>query len=128
MTNASGTVAEEPKGATKAPPEERFWKRYSPHHEFPLSGSAATAIHIVAIVLVGLLVLTAGIIWKENNPPELTAVTIGDDVQPAGLGGDGRDLSPQRKEAVPDSTQPKKSVPDVDLKELPVGEVDPIKL
>src|SRR5262245_40269154 len=127
MTNASGTVAEEPKGATKAPPEERFWKRYSPHHEFPLSGSASTAIHIVAIVLVGLLLLTAGIIWKENNPPELTAVTIGDDVQPARLGGDGRDLSAQRTEAVPDCTQPRKCPPDVDLKVPLAGEVEPTK-
>jgi hypothetical protein len=128
MTDTTGTVAEEPKGATKTPPEEQFWRRYSPHHEFPLSSSAATAIHIAGIVLVGLLLLTAGIIWKENKPPEMTAVTLGDDAVPGAVGADGRDSSPQRKEAVPNPTEPKKTVPDVALKELPVGDVDPITL
>src|SRR5438876_2516983 len=38
------------------PPEERFWQRYSPHNEFPLSGIGAITIY----VLLGLL-MVAGI-------------------------------------------------------------------
>jgi hypothetical protein len=49
------------------PPEERFWQRYSPHHEFPLSGVGAITIY----VLIGLLIL-AGVRFHpfgSNNAP-----------------------------------------------------------
>jgi hypothetical protein len=35
-------------------PEERFWVRYSPHHEMPLSGVSSFAVHALAL---GLLVI-----------------------------------------------------------------------
>ena len=34
MTSAAPEVRPDP---SPVPPEERFWRRYSPHHEFPLS-------------------------------------------------------------------------------------------
>src|SRR5437870_1088365 len=34
------------------PPEEKFWKRYSPHHEAPLSGVSSMASHIVLILMI----------------------------------------------------------------------------
>jgi hypothetical protein len=37
------------------PPEEQFWQRYSPHHEFPLSSATSIALHILAIALLALL-------------------------------------------------------------------------
>jgi hypothetical protein len=42
--------------ALLAPPEEQFWKRYSPHHEAPLSGAGSFAIHVL---VVGFLLLWA---------------------------------------------------------------------
>jgi hypothetical protein len=47
---ATATVASPP----LIPPEEKFWQRYSPHNEAPLSGVTSTIIH--ALVL-GLLLL-----------------------------------------------------------------------
>jgi hypothetical protein len=38
------------------PPEERFWVRYSPHHELPLSGVGSFTAHLLVI---GLLLLCA---------------------------------------------------------------------
>jgi hypothetical protein len=39
------------------PPEEQFWKRYSPHHEFPLSSAGSVALHILAVAVLLLLAL-----------------------------------------------------------------------
>jgi hypothetical protein len=33
------------------PPEEKFWQRHSPHHEFPLSSVTSVAIHVVVLIL-----------------------------------------------------------------------------
>jgi hypothetical protein len=37
------------------PPEEQFWQRYSPHHEFPLSSATSVGLHVLALVLLALL-------------------------------------------------------------------------
>ena len=34
-----------------APPEEEFWQRYSPHHEFPLSSATSIALHVLILAL-----------------------------------------------------------------------------
>jgi hypothetical protein len=49
-------------------PEERFWKRYSPHHEFPLSSIASFSLHLLFL---GLLVMAAWLayVWGINSPP-----------------------------------------------------------
>src|SRR4051812_11037220 len=31
------------------PPEERFWKRYSPHGEAPLSAAGSFALHLLGV-------------------------------------------------------------------------------
>ena len=31
-------------GAEHVPPEEKFWKHYSPHHEAPVSGVSSMAV------------------------------------------------------------------------------------
>src|SRR5437763_15402247 len=36
-------------------PEERFWKRYSPHGELPLSGAGSFALHALLVCLLVLL-------------------------------------------------------------------------
>jgi hypothetical protein len=38
-------------GRTSAPPEEEFWQRYSPHHEFPLSSATSIALHVLILAL-----------------------------------------------------------------------------
>lgn len=65
------------KGKKKAaPPEERFWQRYSPHHEFPLSTAASIFLHVLGV---GLLVLGAILVSRlglEQKPPEVASVMI----------------------------------------------------
>src|SRR5438874_9392911 len=51
------------------PPEERFWKRYSPHHEAPLSGFTSTAVHVLFLALVGLVIWVHQKKTEEENRP-----------------------------------------------------------
>lgn len=64
------------------PPDERFWKRYSPHHEFPWSTVSGIAVHLLVFALVfGYLKLQGR--WSEKEKPlEVGAIQI------AGGGGD----------------------------------------
>src|SRR5207249_2907855 len=43
--------------AVQGPPAGAFWKKYSAHHEFPLSLSSSVFMHIVGLVLLG------GFLW-----------------------------------------------------------------
>jgi hypothetical protein len=81
------TVPDQKPTATKqrpllVPPEEQFWKRYSPHNEFPLSNATSIALHVIAI---GLILLIAYLIdlnreKKPDNPvATLEPVVMGDD-------------------------------------------------
>jgi hypothetical protein len=72
----------------QAPPDERFWKRYSPHYELPLSFVIAVSLHVAAVLL---LVFTA--IWfvassdSPQAPPRMDVVEImGGDPGIDGLG------------------------------------------
>jgi hypothetical protein len=89
MTRSSPGVAEKRGGlpgiAGRLPPEERFWKRYSPHHEFPLSSATSAALHVLVLALLLAIAwvavkLGAG---EESRPIPVTAVYVG--------GGDGRE-------------------------------------
>ena len=41
-----------PKPKPLVPPDERFWKRYSPHHEMELASAASVTLHVLLVVLV----------------------------------------------------------------------------
>lgn len=63
------------------PPEERFWKRHSPNHEFPLSGVLALALFAV---FMGILVLSIKMEWfTAQAPVETAAIAFGDGNDPA---------------------------------------------
>ena len=53
---------------TRLPPEEKFWQRYSPHQEMPLSTIGSFALHLL---VVGGLILFAWLGWfgfgKSDN-------------------------------------------------------------
>jgi hypothetical protein len=95
----------EPK-AVQAPPAGAFWKRYSPHHEFPLSLSSSVFLHVLGFVLLGGFLLA---FLGLNRAKELQVGAI----QIAGGGGnkDGIGSNPGEgvlpsKEAVADKSQP----------------------
>src|SRR3954453_14221108 len=45
-------------------PDEKFWVKYSPHHELPISGMASLAWHTMAIVLI---VLVAWVVSSRSH-------------------------------------------------------------
>jgi hypothetical protein len=74
----------------RVPPEEQFWKRYSAHHEFPLSNATSLAAHILVagVLLLGLWVAARYMTGKDKSL-EVNAVTIvgGGGGNPKGVGG-----------------------------------------
>jgi hypothetical protein len=92
MTTAVAPVkanAEQP----RVPPDEQFWVRYSPHHEFPLSTVTSFALHVLVI---GLLLLCAFVL-VANKPVNQVPVEV---VHFAGGGGDPRADGPGPGRAV----------------------------
>jgi hypothetical protein len=101
-----------PNAATKeqppAPPDERFWQRYSPHHEFPLSAVSSIFLHAVFFALVGLIL--AGIFMggvQKSVPFDLISVAgAGGGGQPAGITDGQGAVIPKGPEAVQDHEKP----------------------
>jgi hypothetical protein len=56
------------------PPDEKFWQRYSPHYEFPLSGVSSFALHLLVVGLAALLLMVP---WpgRDTAPMELDEVS-----------------------------------------------------
>ncbi len=58
-------ATKEAKPVAETPPEDSFWKRYSPHHEFTVAGAASVFLHgsvVVAMVVTGL-----GLLWSSAS-------------------------------------------------------------
>src|SRR5262245_34114773 len=62
-------------GRPLVPPDEKFWKRYSPYHEAPLSGVSSTMLHILVIGLL-LLILKLKLDKDEMPPVNVDGVRI----------------------------------------------------
>src|SRR6476659_7637751 len=71
------------------PPDEKFWVKYSPHHELPISGMASLAWHTLAVVLIVLVAWVIGNRGQDDMPLEM--IQIGGS---GGGGGDRRDFGP----------------------------------
>jgi hypothetical protein len=114
------------------PPEEKFWQRYSPHHEFPLS----SVISICLYTLAGLLAW-AVVVYAMKHMDDGGSLPVGDIVIAGGGGneeGEGEkgagDLPPVKrteaagaKKEIASSAQP--TAKDVDLKDVVP---DPVEL
>jgi hypothetical protein len=120
-------------------PEERFWKHYSPHHEFPLSTVSSVALHALALILLALAAYyLSDLIKKRNKPLAEEALTF----RPSGGGGSrtgegggpgvGED-DPQPPEDTGDTKpdnpeQPEKKRPDLVKKgDVPIVPLEEIK-
>jgi hypothetical protein len=91
-SSADGQQAEQ----EPVPQDDRFWKRYSPHHEFPLSSAASVALHVMAIavlILGGILAARWGFGDSGNSIPLSILDDPGGGGQPDGssssAGGEG---------------------------------------
>jgi hypothetical protein len=59
-------------------PDERFWKRYSPHYELPISSATSVALHALLVVfLVAGAVLAARWGLTNETPPPVEGIVIG---------------------------------------------------
>src|SRR5437588_6756061 len=101
----------------RVPPDERFWRRYSPHHELPLSSVSSVALHLL---VVGLAALACMIPFFNQEPRsmELSSVTFGDGGgQPDGADGSrGKEGNPGDQQNSPNEKAPfQDKVSDVDL-------------
>ncbi len=92
----------------RVPPDEAFWIRYSPHHEFPLSAVSSFALHTLAI---GLLILIAVTLVSYFKPPHaplpIDVVSVGGNDQPGmpGSGGAGAPAAHTEANANPQQQQ-----------------------
>jgi len=73
------------KTAPRVPPEDAFWKRYSPHSEFELSAAGSVAAHILAIGLVALIAWMAIKLGLTSDDKPLPVETV----QFSNIGGGG---------------------------------------
>jgi hypothetical protein len=112
----------------RLPPEERFWQRYSPHHEFPLSSTASVALHVLVLVL---LLVVAWVVVKlglgaDSRPLPVTPVALaggGGNPHADGAGpGDPGALPP---DDVGPAATPRDQPPPDRLPELNPGDVLP---
>lgn len=71
-------------------PDEQFWKRYSPHHEFPLSTVASVGIHLIGFGLLAMIGYAVFSIVRDADKPIATrAVALAE--EPSGGGGGRKD-------------------------------------
>ena len=83
------TVEKPPQVASPplAPPEERFWKRYSPHYEMPLAGATSLFVHgmVIGVLALGGLVFLLHGNAEAHRPPQMDVLVV----EGEGLGGMG---------------------------------------
>jgi hypothetical protein len=95
-TSVTASKPPKPAGPAKpALPEEKFWKRYSPHGEAPLSLVGSFALHLLAV---GLLVLVsvylASLLFQSDRslPIEPVRLQLGGGGGKPGGSGDGKGI------------------------------------
>src|SRR5436190_15683826 len=89
---------------TGHPPEERFWKRYSPHGELHWSSGVSIALHAVVIGALVLIFLLAEFLPNSPTPPpRMEPVEI--EGASGGLDGLGESLANRGKGDQPGKTE-----------------------
>jgi hypothetical protein len=119
--------------ANPAPPDERFWKHYSPHGEFPLSSVGSLVIHLLVFGLLILMGWLAVVLFDQSSkslPVEAVRLDLGGGGgNPRGQGdGPNTGATPQEvgSEANEKSTEKQpEDVPPPELKVDPNPQVKP---
>src|SRR5579875_1599674 len=64
---APSEKAGKPSSSPLVPPEERFWQRYSPHAELPLSSAGSLVLHVLAFGLLGLMAWLGAALFRHTT-------------------------------------------------------------
>src|SRR5262249_24656059 len=103
------------RATTKTTPDERFWVRYSPHHELPLSATGSVTLHALVfglLLLAGVIAAVLG--WSgtkpHNTPFELASGGGGPTGKPNPETGRGEILPP---EAIDNADRDKPLLPEI---------------
>jgi hypothetical protein len=99
-------AASSPPPAPLAPPDEQFWDRYNPHHEFPLSSVGSVALHVAAVLLVvGLLWMLSRLTISHKTPVPMRAAMVMGGSGADGVGSGGGERSPKENVETPELRQ-----------------------
>ncbi len=122
------------------PPDERFWQRYSPHAEFPLSSAGSIALHFLVFGVLALMAWLGAILFSHSSrslPVEAVRLDLGGGGGNRHGQGDGSNNGPAPQEvgqpnegstenSQPDDIQaPKKINVKPDPKTKPQFDTDP---
>lgn len=103
-----------PNAEDLAPPEDAFWVRYSPHHEFPLSSISSVMLHILVIGLAFLFAYYV-VFDKPAHKVPVEAVRLvgggGGNKHGSGSGPGGERTAPNPVEAGPSDPTPSDPTP-----------------
>src|SRR5262245_21404066 len=63
---------------TVAPPDEKFWKKYSPHYEFPLGSTTSLVLHglVLGILILGGYLFRLSRESATHRPPNMDVVML----------------------------------------------------
>lgn len=102
-------------------PDERFWVKYSPHHELPVSGAASLLWHVAAIV--GMFVLGLVVAWNRPNEMPIEAVQYDGEPGGGGTGGTGTTPGQGGPSALVDAATPNELPRDAVLPKTPLADI-----
>ncbi|HTU93207.1 MAG TPA: hypothetical protein VMF69_24215 [Gemmataceae bacterium] len=102
-----------------APPDERFWQRYSPHAELPLSGAGSLVFHLLVFGLLGLMAWLGVALFghaSRSLPVEAVRIAPGGGGNPQGQGNGPNNDAPveagdQNKEGASETNPPPEDAP-----------------
>jgi hypothetical protein len=120
-STANGPLPQKP----AQPPDERFWVKYSPHHELPISSLASVAWHTFGVVLIVLIAFVVSINRTTDMPIESVRIgggpgnpdAVGPDTRSANAGGLVEAANPLERPK--DFRAPDKPLQDIDLQVTP---------
>jgi hypothetical protein len=99
-----------------------LWNRYSPHGEFPISSAASFAFHLFILALIPLFAYAVA--TRENKPPTVDVVVVGE--EPTAAAGEGDGL-PMESEGLESSEPPSETTPSQPVEAEKVKETDQFK-
>lgn len=103
------------------PPDERFWVKYSPNHELPVSGAASLLWHTAAIV--GIFVLGLVVAWNRPQAMPIESVQYDGELGGGGTGGKGTIPGPGGPQGLVDAATPNDLPRDAILPKSPLADI-----